>query len=124
MSDTNSNFEKKRFRKGKFIFFPLAFLAIGLLMGAAVMWLWNAILPAVTGVGVLTYWQAVGLLILCRLLFGGFGGRRGSWNKRGNGFSGPPPHLRQKWMQMNDEERAQFRDAWRERCRKKENLDD
>ena len=87
-----------------------------LLFGALVMWLWNNILPAVLGVGALTYWQAVGLLVLCRILFGGFrggrpGGGRPGWSHRG-------PEWREKWMNMSDEERAKFRAEWRERCGK------
>lgn len=107
-------------RRGRgFILFPFLFIAAGLLMGAVVMYLWNAILPAVAGVGALTYWQAVGLLILCRILFGGFRGGGGHWRRKG--FGGQAPHLRNRWMQMSDEERARFREAYRERCRNKNN---
>ena len=41
-----------------------------------VMLLWNNILPAVLHVSVITFWQAAGILLLARLLFGGFKGRR------------------------------------------------
>ena len=41
-----------------------------------VMLLWNGILPAVLHVGMITFWQAAGLLLLARILFGGFKGRR------------------------------------------------
>ena len=37
------------------------------------MWLWNAIMPDIFGLITITYWQAVGLLILFKILFGGFG---------------------------------------------------
>ena len=43
---------------------------------AVVMLLWNSILPVVLHAGAITFWQAAGLLILARLLFGGFRGRR------------------------------------------------
>ena len=98
-------------KKGRFIFFPLMFIAAVLGLGLAVMYLWNSILPAVTPLGVLTYWQAVGLLILCRILFGGFGKGRG-WNV------GPREHMKQKFMNMNTEEREQFKEEWRKRCGK------
>ena len=119
MSDTNSNFDQMRRSRGRFIFYPLLFIGAALLMGAVVMWLWNAILPPVLGVGVLTFWQAVGLLALCRILFGGFRGGGGHWKKSGSSF-GPPQHLRQCWMQMSEEERARFKEEWRERCRKRD----
>ncbi len=103
--------------KRRFIFFiPFMIAAAVLLFGGLVMWLWNNILPAVLGVGTLTFWQAVGLLVLCRILFGGFrGGRPGGrpgWSRRG-------PEWREKWMNMNEEERSKFRAEWRERCRKR-----
>lgn len=46
---------------------------LALIFGWAVMFLWNAILPAVAPVRALTYWQGVGLLVLARLLVGGLG---------------------------------------------------
>ncbi len=45
-------------------------------IGAIVMLLWNAIIPAIIGWGMLSYLQAVGLLILCRLLFGNVSGSK------------------------------------------------
>ena len=47
------------------------FIAIG---GEVVMHLWNWLLPALFGWRLITFWQALGLLALCRILFGGFGG--------------------------------------------------
>jgi hypothetical protein len=102
---------KRRF----FFFIPFMIAAAVLLIGGLVMWLWNNILTAVLGVGVLTFWQAVGLLVLCRILFGGFRGRPsggGRWSRGG-------PRWREKWMNMSDEEREKFQAEWRERCRKK-----
>jgi hypothetical protein len=48
--------------------FVLLFLAIG---GLVLMWLWNLLLPAIFGIKMITFWQAVGLLILSKILFGG-----------------------------------------------------
>jgi hypothetical protein len=97
--------------KWKFLMFPFIALAFILIAGAVVMTLWNGILPSViSSVGTLTYTQAIGLLILCRLLFGGFkgGGPRGGYR------SGPP--WRRKMMSMSEEEREKFKTEWRERC--------
>jgi hypothetical protein len=102
-------------RKRKF-FFPLVIaLIIGVLVGL-VMLLWNAILPELFAVSTISYWQALGLLVLCRLLFGfgGFGRRRGG-----------PPFVRQwpspkgKWLPMSEEERGKFREEWRRRCERR-----
>jgi hypothetical protein len=64
--------------------------ALVLLFGAVIMWLWNGLMPVIFHLGVITYWQAVGLAILARLLFGsmhhghnpGRGGRFGRWHHR------------------------------------------
>lgn len=101
-------------RPKKFVFFPLFAVAALLLGGLLVMLLWNAILPEVTSVGLLGYWQAVGLLLLSRILFGNWGGKPGGRN--------PKQHWqrkkawREKWMNMSEEERAQFKEKWRKRC--------
>lgn len=100
-------------RRKKFFFMPFAILGLALLLGWIVMLLWNAILPKVVpSVTVLTYWQAVGLLVLSKILFGGFHGK-----PRPN--PGGPMHFREKWGNMTEEERAQFKAKWRERCKKR-----
>jgi hypothetical protein len=78
-------------RAGWIILGVIGFTAFAFLFGAVVMWLWNALMPDIFHLGVITYWQAVGLAILGRLLFGGFhhGGhhhrgyhRFGQWRHR------------------------------------------
>jgi hypothetical protein len=96
-------------KKRKYLFFfflPLLFFA----MAAVVMLLWNAILPDLIHVEQISYLQALGLLILSRVLFGGF--RFGGRVFRG----GPPPHVGQKWMNMSEEERSKFKEEWKKRC--------
>ncbi len=101
----------------KFGFFPLFGIGALFLGGWAVMLLWNAILPDVTGVKTLTYWQAMGLLVLSRILFGGWrgGGRPGGYGK--HQFN-KHKAWRDKWMNMSMEERMKFKQEWRERCRR------
>lgn len=121
MYDKHSNAGKKNYKK-YYLLFPILAIAAVLLFGAVVQWLWNAILPPLTSAGIITYWQSVGLLVLCRILFGGFrGGSNGGnrWNSRRK-WDAPPPQSRDRWMQMSEEERMQFKEAWRDRCRKKE----
>ena len=57
----------------------IIFIFIG---GTAVQLLWNWLLPPLFGWRELTFWQALGMLALCRILFGGVGGRggRGKWH--------------------------------------------
>src|SRR5215831_5868338 len=67
-------------RKRKLFFIiPAAIVGIALFMalgGWIVMSLWNWLLPLLFGWKLITFWQALALLILCRILFGGFGGHR------------------------------------------------
>jgi hypothetical protein len=71
--------------------------------GYAVMWLWNAVIPGATGFHAITYLQALALLVLSRILFGGLRGRghRG-WHWRAS--------MQQRWQQMTPEERQRYRD--------------
>jgi Ca2+/H+ antiporter, TMEM165/GDT1 family len=83
----------------------LLFVAIG---SAAVMLLWNWLLPSLFGWRQITFWQAFGLLALCRILFGGFGGR---------GFprSGIRRRMSEHWEHLTPEEREKFRERFRQR---------
>lgn len=45
----------------------------GLLFGFLVKWLWNWLMPAIFNLPLITYWQAFGIVILAKLLFGSFG---------------------------------------------------
>jgi hypothetical protein len=106
-----TTYKYNRTRK-RFILFPLIFLAGLFLLSAVVMWLWNFILPAVSGLGLLTYWQAMGLLVLCKILFGGF--RFSRHQKLHHNFAGAG--FKEKFMQMNEEEKQQFKSQWSKHC--------
>lgn len=102
--------------KRKFWMFPLFGAAFLLAGGLAVMLLWNAILPAVISVvGPLTYLQAIGLLLLCKILFGGFRGRPHHNGYRGGRF-GDRMNMREKMNSMTEEEKEKFKAEWRARC--------
>jgi Ca2+/H+ antiporter, TMEM165/GDT1 family len=91
-----------------FILFGIGF---ALLIGYAVMFLWNnALVPAISGLNTVSYWQALGIFVLSKLLFSSFG--------RGSGHFRHQAHKR-KWMNMTDEEKRQFKEAWKDRFRKK-----
>ena len=104
----------KRFKKrGRFLF-ALFFPLLWLFFSAVVMWLWNAILPSLLHTNVITFPQSAGLLLLCRILFGGFrfnpsGGQPKFGNRWGN--------MREKWNNMSEEERSKLRSEMRNRCR-------
>ena len=99
--------------KKKWIFLaPLAILALLLFIalgGEVVRQLWNWLLPPLFGWRQITFWQALGLLALCRILFGGFGGHRGPRSKFRR-------RMDERWGRMTPEEREQFRQGMRGRC--------
>ncbi|AEF85510.1 conserved hypothetical protein [Treponema primitia ZAS-2] len=85
------------------------FLVIIALFGGAVLLLWNWLFPAIFGLPEISYIQAVGLLALARILFGGIGGsRRLAGIGLAGGGRGHNNPFREKWMQMSDEERREF----------------
>ena len=97
----------------------LIFTAIG---GGVVMLLWNWLAPALFGLRLITFWQAIGLLALCRILFGGFGlgggGHRSGSRRRMEGRIRERVHERmdERWEQMTPEERERFREGMRGRA--------
>lgn len=96
-------------RKARFLI-PFAILGFLALFSYVVYALWNGVLVDVVPVKAITYWQALGLLVLCKILFGGF-------PCRGRGF-GPPwkEHMMaRKWASMTPEEREQMREKMRRR---------
>ena len=100
----------KRFNErkaGKIILFVIAAL---LLFGLVVMGLWNAILPKVANVSPINFWQALGILLLSKILFGGFGGR---WHR---GRQHWKQQVEQKLANMTPEEREKFKQEWQKRC--------
>lgn len=101
---------KRAFSERKFLGFILFGIAAILLFTFAVMTLWNNILTAVLGVRVINFGQALGILILSKILFGGF--RGGGWRGRGRYWSGVPD----KWQSMTPEEKEKFKQEWRSRC--------
>jgi hypothetical protein len=85
------------------LFIPL-FIA---LFGFFVMHLWNWLMPALFGWHLITFWQAVGILVLSKILFGGFRGRHGGnmhWRHR----------VKERWGHMTSEEREKLRHSIRE----------
>lgn len=116
---------KTPYRRIRF-FVPLFILiALGGL-SYVVFWLWNNVLVAVVPVKAVTFWQAVGLLALSRILFGSF--KFGPGNGRFRGGEGAfrggegPQQWRSKWRQMTDEDRMKFRNEWKKRCGDKSDL--
>ena len=100
-------------RKKLFWIAPVAILGMVLFAfvgGEIIMHIRNWLLPQITGWRQITFWQAMGLLALCRILFGGLG-----W--RGHHVRSHMRHRwEQRWDQMTPEEREKVRERWRGRC--------
>jgi hypothetical protein len=91
---------------------PVAILGLVLFAfigGQIVLQLWNWLIPPLFGWHTVTFWQALGLLALCRILFGRFGG---------HGFSRSRARrrIRERLDRMTPEERERFRTGFRGRC--------
>ncbi len=91
-----------RFRPLKFALIAVVAVLAFAVFSFVFMSLWNWIIPPVVGWHAITYWQALGLLVLSRILFGGFRGgpwRHMHWRRR----------MKERWEQMTPEEREKFR---------------
>ncbi len=94
-------------KKWIIIFAPILIAAFTVIFGEVVMHLWNWLLPPLFGWRLITFWQALGLLLLCRILFGSHGGR---------GYGRKSRWGRSRWSKMTPEEREKFRENMRSRC--------
>jgi hypothetical protein len=96
-----------RIRKWIFVAAPVGFAVFVTIGGWIVMSLWNWLGPELFGLHTVTFWQALGLLVLCRILFGGFGfgggHRRSHWSR---------DRMAERWMNMTPEEREKLRQSW------------
>src|ERR1700710_2948788 len=101
----------KKFWIRKGLMIAVCAIAGTLLFTLVVMWLWNAILPIVLGVKTITFLQALGILVLSKILFGGF---RGGW--RGGRGHEMRQKMKDKWDHMTPEQREKFQSEWKNRC--------
>ncbi len=106
-------------RRKWWLLIPVCVIAGIFGFGLIVMYLWNAVMPHVfTSLGPITYCQAIMLLILSKIFFGGFKGRGcGCGGRCGRGGRwGQRREWKEKWMSMSEEEKAKFKEEWKNRC--------
>ena len=89
-------------------FSPLIFIAVMALLFWVVMSLWNNVATEVLDLKPITFWQAGGLFILSKLLFGSFFGRGGRFGRGGMAW-------RRKMRNMTPEERDRLKEEWQKR---------
>lgn len=90
-----------RFRVFKAVKVFLMIVIAVIFFGEIVMRLWNWLMPGLFHLPAITFVQALGLLVLSKLLFGGF--------HRHSGGRGWRRDMKQRWEQMSPEERERFR---------------
>lgn len=96
-------------RVARVIKFVLIGIVALVVFGFVTMSLWNWLMPMLFGLRVISFWQALGLVVLSKILFGGFHGRPGRrmhWRHR----------MQERWEQMTPEEREKFRSGIYGRC--------
>jgi hypothetical protein len=91
----------------------LIFLGLGLIVKS----LWNLLIPVLFNGPVITFWQAVGIFILSKILLHtfGFGHHGHGWSKRN--YWHWKSRMEEKMASMTPEEREKFKDEWSRRCR-------
>ena len=98
-----------RYGVAKVIKVVLVVIIAFLVFGFVTMHLWNWLMPMIFGLTPITFWQAIGLVLLSKILFGGFhrhgGGGRANWKRK----------MEQRWAQMSPEERERMRAGMRGR---------
>jgi hypothetical protein len=79
--------------------------------GFVTMYLWNWLMPEIFGLRVVSFAQALGLVVLGKILFGGF-------HRHGGHGRGDRWRMKERWEQMSPEERERMRAGMRGRwCR-------
>lgn len=100
---------KRTSRPARIAFMILMGILAVVVFGGIVMLLWNNVLAEVVSVSTVNFWQALGILVLAKILFGGFGGGshyKRRWKNR----------MSEKWNTMTPEEREKFKQEWDKRC--------
>jgi hypothetical protein len=103
--DMKRNWVRRRVERGlRFAMFGLVAVTV---FGFVVKALWNWLMPTLFGLHALTFWQALGLLVLSWILFGGLRGGPGRYGRR---------RFRDRWEEMTPEQREKLRAGLRGRC--------
>lgn len=104
--------------RSRFFWWPLLFVLMAALMTATVMWLWNWLMPILFGLTVITFWQALGILVLSKILFGGFWGKKGHCGCHGHGHKHYmwKEKFKAKWQNMSEEDRKKWEEKFGGKC--------
>ena len=100
---------KNKFKAFKVFKITLAVVCGFLLFGFGTMYLWNWLIPVLFKGPIITYWQAIGLIVLSKILFGGFKGRGGHWGGRHKMREEWKKKLEERMSTMTEEEIEKYR---------------
>lgn len=91
---------------------PLLIFALGFIT----MYLWNWLVPTLFNGPVITLWQTFGIVLLSKILFGGFKGGRGGCCCGNNHRNTWKEHMKAKWGNLSNEERSNLRSKFFNKC--------
>lgn len=80
------------------------------------MYLWNWLVPSLFHGPVITFWQTIGILVLSKILFGGFGKKMGRNHNRHSNWK---QRMNEKMGNMSQEEKEEFKQRLKDKCRNK-----
>ena len=93
-------------------------VVVTFLGGIIIQWLWNWLMPQLFGLRSITFWQAWGLLALCRILFGGMHVKNSGGDHRvirHRIVDRMADRVAERWEAMSPEERERVRARLRDR---------
>lgn len=93
---------------GMILFGIIAITGLAILFGFIIMWLWNWLMPMIFGLTTLTFWEAVGIFILFKILLGGCGGFGDSGKKSSKS------HKKDKKCETEFSKWKYYDDFWKE----------
>ena len=102
--------QQRAFIFKKEVFFIVIATAAIIVFGGIVMLLWNNVLAEVLNISTISFGQALGILLLSKILFGGW---KGGWSGGRHQWKNK---MREKWSAMTPEERERFKEQWQKRC--------
>ena len=107
------------------IMLAILIVALFLAFGYVIMYLWNWLMPAIFGLTTITFWQAIGLGLLSKLLFGGFSGDKGKSKAK---YKCEPKSSKKsdfsKWKHYDSFWQEEGEKAYQEYIKKQENPED
>ncbi|MCG8575753.1 MAG: hypothetical protein MI810_12780 [Flavobacteriales bacterium] len=111
----------------KLILIPFFFVGMMALFGLVVMELWNWLMPELFDLGMINFWQALGILLLSKILFGGFKWGKGCHSCCGGGYQHGGHYwkhkFKNKWQHMSAEDKEKWRSKFGDKCGFTPNMD-